>query len=183
MMSRPNTHGGYTLIELLVSISIFAIVMLTATAAYLSFISYNRLVQTSSSVINSLSFTIDTMAREIRTGTNYSCLGSCSLSGVERFTFTSADNCTVEYRKSGTTIVRSESGGGTCISSSDTQVTASVITINSLLFYVRGTSQSPDPTHQPMVTIVVDGTALVPNSTIEVPFQIQTGATQRLPDL
>jgi prepilin-type N-terminal cleavage/methylation domain-containing protein len=174
---------GYTLVELLVAVSIFALVMLTATAAYLSFINYNRVAQTSSSVINSLSFTIDTMAREIRTGTEFTCLGSCSLSGVSRLTFTSADGCTVSYRQSGTSILRSESGSSPCTNTGEVTVTDSTITVNSLLFYVRGTTASADPQHQPMVTIVVSGDAIVPNSTIHVPFQIQTGATMRIPDL
>ena len=182
-MNKYPMQRGYTLIELLVALGLFAIVMLTATAAYLSFINYNRIAQTSSAVINSLSFTIDTMAREIRTGTEFTCLGACSLSGVNRLTFLSADGCTVTYRQSGASILRSESGVSPCITASDVAVTDSTLNIISLLFYVRGTASSPDPQHQPMVTIVVSGDALVPNSTMRVPFQIQTGATMRVPDL
>ncbi len=180
---RKNAPGGYTLIELLVSLGIFALVMLTAAAAYLSFIHYNRVAQTASSVINTLSFTIDRMAREMRTGTNFQCSGSCSLSGVTRITFTSAEGCSLTYRHSGTSILRSESGPAPCVLSVDVPMSDSTISVTSMLFYVRGTSSSPDPHHQPMVTLVVSGEALVPNSSLRVPFQIQTGATQRLPDL
>ncbi len=180
---RNRAHGGYTLIELLVSMGIFALVMLASAAAYLSFIHYNRVAHTASSVINSLSFTIDRMAREMRTGSNFTCLGSCSLSGVSRVTFTSSEGCTITYRQSGTSILRSETGSAPCVLSTDVAMTDGSLVIDSLLFYVRGTATSPDPAHQPMVTLVVNGEAAVPNSSVVVPFQIQTSATQRLPDL
>lgn len=66
---RYSLVKGFTLIELMVSLSIFVIIMLSATSAYLSFIAYNRQAQTTSTVVNSVSFSIDNMARDMRTGT------------------------------------------------------------------------------------------------------------------
>lgn len=161
---------GYTLVELLVSMTIFAIVMLSATAAYLSFIAYNRRAQTEALVMNSLSFAVDTMAREIRSGRDYAMSGS-------GFAFTNADGCPVVYDLNGTALERKKVGGaGTCLPTSN--LTDAAITISSLKFFLRDSS-----TLQPIVTMAIQGSAVIPNTSIPVPFQIQTSATQRLPDL
>jgi prepilin-type N-terminal cleavage/methylation domain-containing protein len=178
---------GFTLIELMVSLSIFVIIMLAATSAYLSFISYNRQAQTTSTVVNSVSFSIDNMAREIRSGTNYR-------NDSTGFSFINADNCSVTY-----TLQHSQSICGTvvgttpsciarvsCANLNPTAVTDSNIKINSLLFNPRGTAIGLSD-GQPMVTIVVGGEACVPNTDCtgsgKITFQIETAATQRLPDL
>lgn len=177
-------NRGYTLIELLVSISIFAIVMLAATAAYLSFISYNRQAQTTATVINSLFFAIDGMARDVRSGTGYGCAGGCSSSGAPQLSFTDANGCSVAYGVVNGSIAKSVSGSG-CVTATNAPVTDSSVTVSSLLFYVRGATAHD--TVQPMATIVISGSACVPNtdctSNGKIPFQIETGATQRLPDL
>jgi len=173
---------GYTLIELLVSVAIFAIVMLGSTAAYISFINYNRQAQTTATIINSLYFAIDGMARDIRAGYQYQCSGGCTTSGNSQISFTdSTGNCTVTYGTLSGAIVRSTSGGGCTASQTNAAITDPSISVNSLLFYVRG-STAHDAV-QPMATIVVSGTATVPNSTTVIPFQIETGATQRLLDI
>lgn len=173
--------GGYTLIELLVAMSIFALVMLGATATYLSLISYNRQVQTTATIMNSLSFAIDSMARDIRTGTGYTCAGGCAAGGVTQLSFTDANNCVVTYGLVSGAIVRSVASGSGCTVQTNIPVTDPAITVSTLRFYVRGASSAD--TIQPMATIVISGSALSPNSTVPIPFQIQTGATQRLPDL
>jgi prepilin-type N-terminal cleavage/methylation domain-containing protein len=177
---KSMTHKGYTLIELLVSISIFAVVMLAATSAYLAFIDANRRAQTTATIMNSLFFAVDSMARDIRTGNNYSCAGGCAASGVSSISFTDANGCSVTYAMLATTIVKSVSGPG-CTTQTNSAVTDPTVTVNSLLYYVRG-STAHDAL-QPNVTVVIAGQATVPNSTTVVPFQIETGATQRLPDL
>lgn len=180
MISSPQR--GYTLIELLISVAIFAIVMLGSTAAYISFINYNRQAQTTATIINSLYFAIDGMARDIRAGYTYSCSGGCTTSGNTQMSFIdSTGGCTVTYSVSGGAIVRSTSGGSCAAIQTNAPITDPSISISSLLFYVRG-STAHDAV-QPMATIVVSGTATVPNSTTVIPFQIETGATQRLLDI
>lgn len=191
----PMTYApskGFTLIELLVSLSIFVIIMLAATSAYLAFISSNRQAQTTSTVVNSISFSIDNMAREIRTGRGY------TYSYATGFKFTNADNCDVTYSRQtsdtvcgtvplgGTPSCIVRAVGGSCAASSGA-VTDSSIKIASLQFYPRGTNAGSSD-GQPMVTIVVGGEACIPNADCttdggKVKFQIETAATQRLPDL
>ncbi len=177
------SQKAYTLVELLVSVSIFAIVMLGATTAYLSFISYNRQAQTTATVINTLFFAVDGAARDIRAGSGYTCSGGCSSSGNNAITFTDASACTVTYSKVSNAIVRTVSGSG-CTALTNVAITDPSVTVSTLLFYVRGTATYASGDRvQPMATIVIKGSATVPNSTTQIPFQIETGATQRLPDL
>jgi type II secretory pathway pseudopilin PulG len=181
-----TSSGGYTLIELLVSLGVFAFVVLIAASAYLSFIAYNREAQTSATIINSLSFSIDRMARDIRTGENYACPGgTCSSSGVTSLTFTDTAGCTVTYARSGTAVNRSVTGGGACDDEPEGAITDPTVTVSSLLFYVRGLDSGDDT--QPIATMVIKGTACVPNTDCTgnglIPFDIQTSATERFPDI
>ncbi len=189
-LSAKRSFRGYTLIELIVSVAIFAIVMLAATGAYLAFINYNRRATQNAALMSSLSFAIDSMARDIRTGTNYACSatgpGACSSSGVDRFYFTDADGCEVDYRFTGSALLRTtDDTVNGCEARTNVPIIRSDvtpgITLNDVTFYVRGTVLN-DRT-QGFVTIVVSGTTLIVDTGEELPFSIETSATSRIPDL
>lgn len=186
-MTTPRCHRGYTLIELMVSMTIFALVMVAATAAYLSFIAYNRQAQATASVMNSISYSIDSMAREVRSGTNYRITGT---NNSPVLTFTNSDSCIVTYQLDGaqTAITRAveQNSGGTCPSTEVTSAAAitdaPTVVISSLRMFMKATGS----TYQPMVMIGINGYAFIPNTgntQTKVPFQIETSATQRLPQL
>lgn len=184
--TRRAPHGGYTLIELLVSLGVFAFVVLIAAAAYLSFIAYNREAQTSATIINSLSFSIDRMARDIRTGEQYACPGgTCSSAGDASLTFTDTAGCTVTYSLGSAAIKRTVTGGSACDTEPTGAITDPSVSVSSLLFYVRGLSAGDNT--QPIATMVVKGTACVPNTDCTgnglISFDIQTSATERFPDI
>jgi prepilin-type N-terminal cleavage/methylation domain-containing protein len=79
-MNSKRDTAGFTLIEMIVSLGIFAIVVTTAVGAMLMLISNNQRLQAEQSVMTNLSFALDTMTREIRTGFNYYCDEELSLS-------------------------------------------------------------------------------------------------------
>ena len=72
MFKRPHT-AGFTLIEMLVSTAIFAIVVTITVGALLMLIGGNLSLQAEQSVMTNLTFMMDNMTREIRTGTGYYC--------------------------------------------------------------------------------------------------------------
>lgn len=72
MFKRPLT-AGFTLIEMLVSTAIFAIVVTITVGALLMLIGGNLSLQAEQSVMTNLTFMMDNMTREIRTGTGYYC--------------------------------------------------------------------------------------------------------------
>lgn len=64
---------GFTLIELLVAVGLFTVVMVVSIASLTGIINADRKSQSLQSVVNGLAFSLDEMARTIRTGTSYHC--------------------------------------------------------------------------------------------------------------
>jgi prepilin-type N-terminal cleavage/methylation domain-containing protein len=71
---------GFTLIEIIVSLALFSVVITIAVGALLILIASNRQLQNEQSVLSNLSFALDSMTREIRTGSNYYCAANDSAS-------------------------------------------------------------------------------------------------------
>ncbi len=65
-------NSGFTLIELMVAVSIFSIVMTIAMSALLNIIDLNHKSQAVNTVMNNLSFALEGMGRDIRFGKDYS---------------------------------------------------------------------------------------------------------------
>ncbi|MCA9366806.1 type II secretion system protein [Candidatus Kaiserbacteria bacterium] len=68
-----TTQSGFTLIEMIVSLGLFSIVITVAVGALLVLIANNKQLQQEQGVMTNLSFALDSMTREIRTGTKYFC--------------------------------------------------------------------------------------------------------------
>ena len=75
-------HKGFTLIEVMVSISIFTVVMVVALGAILSIVNANRKAQSLHTVINNVNLAVETMTRDLRTGYGYKCGGIDCVAGV-----------------------------------------------------------------------------------------------------
>lgn len=72
-MRSPHSAQGFTLIEMIVSLGVFSVVALASVGALLMLIGANQRLQGEQSVMTNLSFALDSMTREIRTGTHYFC--------------------------------------------------------------------------------------------------------------
>ncbi len=72
---RPGMYGqrAFTLVEMMVSVSIFLIVMVISLGAVLSIVDGNKKVQAINSVSNNLNTAIESMVRDIKTGYAYVC--------------------------------------------------------------------------------------------------------------
>lgn len=77
-MNKSHYKKGFTLIEIIVSLSIFTIVAVIAVGALLKVVDANKKSQTLKTSINNINFVLDTMSREIRTGNNYYCQSGSS---------------------------------------------------------------------------------------------------------
>lgn len=75
-MKKVIKQQGFTLIEMIVSLGLFTVVAVTAVGALLAVISANQQLQAEQSVMTNLSFALDSMTREIRTGYGYVCAGT-----------------------------------------------------------------------------------------------------------
>lgn len=70
---RFSTQVGFSLVEMIVALAVFSIVITTAVGALLMLVATNQQLQAEQSVMTNLSFALDSMTREIRTGTEYFC--------------------------------------------------------------------------------------------------------------
>src|SRR3989344_2337573 len=132
---------GYTLVELIVAIGFFTLVMTLASGAYLLMINTNRQAQGIANGINNLSFAIETMMYNIRTGTEYNCGGAgggdCP-NGDSSFWFTDADGRSVTYDLSASSAIQQKKG-----TDPESPLTDSSVHVSSLMFYVTGTWKPP----------------------------------------
>ena len=76
--SLKNKHG-FTLIEIMVSLGIFAIVALVAVGAFLKIIDANKQSQALQTAMNNTNFALESMVREMRVGKNYTCFDGSSI--------------------------------------------------------------------------------------------------------
>ena len=168
---------GFTLLEMIVALGIFAVVALISTSILLSLTDAQNKAFSMQDAYDNLRFALETMSKDIRTGEIYHC-GSeppalnqpndCA-SGADNFTYKNAAEELVTYRLSGGRIEKVVNG---VLSGS---LTAEAVNIENLTFYVLGTV-STDQSH-PRVTIVIKGLAGKGRSASV--FNIQTTVSQR----
>jgi len=179
-----SIQKGFTLIEMLVSVAIFTFVMLIATSAIFTIVAANKKAESLRSVMDNLNFALESMTRNIRTGSAYSCLsggptggvgiGNCT-NGESGFEFTSnqSNNAEIQYylpssgQNSGQ--IMEVQGIGSAV-----PITASEIKISSLEFYLVGSGKDG---LQPRVLMTVIGAAGVGST--QTQFKIQTTLSQR----
>lgn len=175
--SRRPSSGGYTLIELIVSMGLFAIIMTLSTGAYLIMISVNRHAQAISTGIDNLSFALENMTRTIRTGTEYTCNGNTDCaSGGASFTVTDQNGATVTFDLSGTSIRKTVDG-------TQSILTDPTVQVSSLQFIETGGANARAGDYsQPYVVMIISGTVESGPGTSE-PFNVETSASMRGTDL
>ncbi len=192
-----NTTRGFSLVEMMVAVSIFAIVMLVGIGALLSIVSVNKRSQAVTSVMNNLNAAVEEMTRNIRVGTAYHCEMNTLTSGtayqvqdcagghvfaLESSTGSGSDNndqLVYWYDAANKRIMRSKQSGANGV-----PVTAPEVQVTSLDFYTFNTAQnlsSGGNTDQARVLILIRGTAMVAGAPTD--FFIQSGVTQRILDI
>ncbi len=185
MTTHRTYPSGFTLIEVLVSVSIFAIVMLVATGAVFTIVESNKKTHTLKSVMTNLNFALESMARDMRVGSNYRCdgVGDCPSGGTTFIYKANRDvdgdgfynigdgNDQIEYSVSGGRLMkRVYSNGLPAI-----PITASEIQITSMKFYLYGSPALDN--RQPKVLITIQGYAGTGQTRSD--FNIQTTVSQR----
>jgi len=178
-MNNLQKKRGYTLIELIIAVGLFSLIMLLSSGAYLVMIGLNRQAQGIATGIDGLSFALEAMTRDIRTGSNY--CGSGMICTANSFSFRDKSGNTVTYA------LGSQSGTGGApvgdITKNTVVLTDPAINITALTFSTTGTpSVQAGDYEQSRVTIVVSGTVSAGAGKTQ-DFTVQTGSTMRGPDL
>lgn len=185
--------GGYTLVEMLVAVSIFTIVMTIATGSLLSLVDANRKARSLNTTMTNFNFAMDAMARDVRTGYDYRCEGSLPLNGVDPRDCSGGGaviaiegengdpndpDDQIVYHYTGSALRRSQDSGNTW-----SVITTDNLDIQDFAFYVTGsgrTTGASADTQQPHVTITSEG--VVGENETETTFRVQTTVTQRVLD-
>jgi type II secretory pathway pseudopilin PulG len=181
-ISALKKTQGFTLIELIVSMSLFMLVMTMSMGSIIGVFDVNRKSQAMKTVMSNLNLAIESMAREMRFGDNYHCGSSGTITapqncpnGGDFVSFLSSDDEQIIYRLEGGVIEKSSDGGG-----SYAALTGSEVDIEDLSFYVLGAG-AQSPSLQPKVLIKVSGVA-GPNEKSRTEFTLQTLVSQRVLD-
>ncbi len=133
-MKYHNKSSGFTLIELLVAMGLFLVVVILASGTFIKALRLEKQAVDLMAMNDSASLALEQMAREIRTGTNFSSPNSDSLN------FTNALAKLISYHfNAGLGIIeRSESGG------IPESLTALNVAVAKLVFITSGLGNNDD---------------------------------------
>ncbi|MFA6565681.1 MAG: fibronectin type III domain-containing protein, partial [Candidatus Paceibacterota bacterium] len=189
IMKKGRRNGGFTIIELMVSLALFTATFIAISSSFISIVDAYRRIMAERVNVDNLSTAVESMVRGLKTGTSFHCgLGGdindpqdCP-SGDTYLAFKKAtDNKVIVYRLAGEKLERSDDAGFSFFPVTD----VTNVKISDLKFYVTGSipfDNDPVNTDQPKVVIVMRGT-VGQGTKRSSSFSIQTTITQRLPDL
>lgn len=204
MKSKNNIlNKGFTLIEMIVALALFTIVITIATGALLSLIGGSSSAQGEQSVMTTMTFALDSMTREIRTGTSYFGTTVANLSSQATWDKTiigdsPSGSAAVSFMESGSSITTGASLNNRIAyyydstnhkimrqidNSSSESIISDDIYVISAKFYVTDTKNlnTDNDLKQPTVTIVI--TARDTSDSAGKIFTLQTTVTQRELDI
>lgn len=201
---RTQPQAGFTLIEMIVSLTLFSVVVTVAIGALLMMVGLNDELQDEQGIMTNLSFALDSMTREIRTGTDYECVDN-SIRGTDIDQRDQLVDCPngnegIVFTEAGDSITGSDQKimyfyeDGQIFRQVGTQAepfTSSDIYIQSARFFVTGTEAllplaGSNNEEQPTVTIQIEALRNEPvpgEPSDERTYFIQTSVTQRALDL
>ncbi len=193
--SSPR-ESGFSLVEMLVAVAVFMSIMTIALSVLITTIDANRKAQVIKTTIDSVTFAIEDISKEMRMGTNYACLqpgenysGDCPNGSTAVKFYNNNEKTNIIYKfisenNSGT--LKKECEGATCSSivAEDLISSDSGVKINNMKFYVVGATCEGGGVlctggkTQPRVIITVSGTISVKGGSTD--FDLQTSVSQRI---
>jgi len=190
---KSNTNknrSGYTIIETMIAVSIFLVVTMVGMDSLLNANVVHRKSENIRAIMDNLSFIMEDMSRNLRTGYDYYCSGvggifsndpqDCS-GGDVQITFEHEDGVPDDitdqwiYKIIPPNIQKSTDGGMTWA----TLNTSDVVIGSGTKFIVTGAEVGDD--RQPMVRIRLIGDIRYKDT--KTPFALQTAISQRLVDI
>jgi hypothetical protein len=199
IFSNIKNTGGYTIIETMVAISVFLVVIMYGTTALLNVNLLHRKSGDLRSIMDSLTFIMEDMSRNLRVGYDYNCYDSVDdMPSAESPEYSIPRDC-----ENGVGLAFERSDGGDQSDPADQwlyyidegKIFKSTNANNDVVqlttdeeveigagsgFTVIGTEEFPGDEQQPFVIIRLVGT--ITYKDIITPFSIQTSVSQRLID-
>ena len=178
---QKNTERAFTLIEMLVSLTLFSFVITIALGSLFTIMKANEKAKVIKTVVNNLNIALEGMSREIRVGYDY----VCNSNQCHKFEFKTKYGCGAYYRWNTSTneivkkiATKDDSGHCQSLSSlNEVAITSSNVNINELTFRTTGLPKNDNL--QPRVLITVRGEINNPQLKQPEIFNIQTTVSQR----
>lgn len=179
---------GFTLIELMMAMTLFGVVTVVATAALLSVVDASRKAQAIQSVMGNLNTALDGMVRSVRMGSHYEVTNDGHRLEFTPYGSDPSDPSKIwayeweDTNADGTydALVKDYVPAGYA-ARVRIPVTAPEVRIDYVRFYVDG--EKDTDAKQPRVLLVIRGEAGTEKVKTTTTFSIQASATQRLLDL
>ena len=185
---KIDKKRGFTLIEIMVAMSIFMIVMLMAIGALFVTSNSAKKAKALRTAMDNVNFAMENMSRNLRMGSNFNCtstpVSSSSLNNSMTNDCSSGNHAIIftpyEYSQGNLAFQLSSSSGSSKtvqkVSSTGTiDLTSPEVNITDLKFFVSGSGLGDNP--QPSVFIMMKGEIIIKNE--KTNFAIQTLASQR----
>ena len=192
-------QGGYTIIETMIAIALFIVIVMAGMGALLNANLLHQKSQDMRSIIDNLSFVMEDMSRNLRTGFDYQCfdagnptlspatLGaarSCADGWAVAFEYASGNESTFAdqwayYISNDGKIFKSVDGAGSFV-----QLTPDEIVIDAASSFSVLGAEPLDPDvdkQQPLIGIRLFGE--ITYKDVVTPFSLQTSVSQRLVDI
>lgn len=174
MDNSLHSRRGFTLLELLVSLGIFASILLIAVGGFVRALRTERQLSQFAAVNGNISLTLEQIAREIRTGMDF-CTGGSICPSSDVLSFVNARGETVTYCLDESAIKRIV-GSGPCAGGQ--KITANNIDISNLEFVLSGNSAGDG--FPPRVTILLGAAPI--DASVDYVVNIQTTVSSRVLD-
>lgn len=189
---KNKVQKGFTLLEMLVSITLFSFVVTIALGALFTILKANEKTKVIKTVVNNLNMALEGMSREIRVGYDYDVNCSSGAGGCTKFEFKTRDGCDAFYEFSNDTVYKKikkkEDGDpmGVCsggdidkvsIVGEDVIIDTDMSDGGESKFYTAGVGSGDNI--QPRLLIVLSGYVRNYNLENDEKFDIQTTVSQR----
>lgn len=161
---------GFTLIELMVAMGLFATVLTFIVSLFLQSVRAERVVAKRAAAIDNVSLAVEQMAREIRTGSNFPSVPANGEQKSNTLSFTNYKGEKVIYRLMGDVIEKRTNDGADFLPLSSQNVK-----IKRLDFWMMDKSSDGLKRFTPRITIIVQA-----EGPFESPFNLQTSVGGRL---
>ena len=198
MQNQNNNQRGYTIIETMIAVSLFIVVTMSGLGALLNANLLHQKSQNMRSIMDNLSFIMEDISRNMRTGYSYHCLiGNDNLLNVSTplscangwgVAFESSNgnssnnNDQWVYYIDNTGKIFKATTGPYNIMSNFIQLTPDEVFIDPVSsFSVLGAEGFSGNSQQPFVTLKLVGKITFKN--VVTPFSLQTSVSQRLIDV
>lgn len=195
-------RGGYTIIEMMIAISLFLVVVMSGMTALLNANFVHNKSRDMREIMDNLSFIMEDMSRNLRTGYNYRCIPAGEGIGISQapqdcpgggyaILFEHQNGVTtnqydqwaykIETAPGGTTLNVYKSTQG-AVDGTWVQMNPSEVVLDPVSgFEVSGAKPPPENEAQPFVAITLKGSISLKGNV--TPFTLRTSVSQRLIDI